>query len=137
MAWFEFVWSFETDGNGSHIEEHGLTIWILCDSEHSVGRFSLIVPLKPASNGHGSNRMRLVFVESPTSDIKLMCPLIIEISIACFPKPVPFVMNVVRMICIDHGRSLPEAPVQFRGRRTRVIGTDSVAIFAAVAVGDF
>ena len=25
MAWFEFVWSFETDGNVSHIAEHGLT----------------------------------------------------------------------------------------------------------------
>ena len=25
MAWFEFVWSWESGGNVSHIEEHGLT----------------------------------------------------------------------------------------------------------------
>ena len=25
MAWFEFVWSFEVNGNVAHIGEHGLT----------------------------------------------------------------------------------------------------------------
>ena len=121
----------------AHGEQHHLAVGILGHPKHRVGRRALVIPLKASPDRHGPDRVGLVVVDGPASDIELVRPLIVQVAVARLPKPVPVVVHKVAMILLNHGRPLPEVPVEVRRRILRRLHADAVAKLAAIAVGYF
>ena len=80
--------------------------------------------------------MNLVVVDRPAGHVELVRSLVVEITVSGLPEPVPVVVHQVRVIVVDHGRPLPEVPVErYRGSR---VGheADRFPRLAAVPVGE-
>ena len=80
--------------------------------------------------------MGLVLVDRPASPVELVGSLVVQIAVAGAPEPVPVVVDVVLVILLDAGRTLPEVPVKICRGITGLLHSDAAARLAAVAVGD-
>ena len=120
----------------ANIEKHHLAVGILGHRKHRVGRLALVIPSKAAADRCRFDRMRLIVVDRPASDIELVRALVVEVAIAGLPEPVPVVVHEVGVVVIEHGRALPEIPVKV-GRGVAVgLGADRCPWLAAVAIGN-
>ena len=120
----------------AHVEEAVLTIGILREAEHGVRGLALIVPLEAPADGHGAHGMSLIVVDGPAGDVELVSALIVEVTVAGLPEPVPVVVDKVGVKLIDNGGALPEVPVEIFGRGGNAFVSDAATWLAAIAVGN-